>query len=87
MINVLFLILASVGVIQLCLSSFPTYTRMAEINTIFNSEIRYMRLYRLFFEKSIFQIALIGWTVLTLLYLLITCNRPPKYMQELQDIR
>lgn len=35
LVNVLFLVLASVGVIQLCVSSFPTYTRFSEVNSIY----------------------------------------------------
>lgn len=35
LVNVLFIMMASIGVTQLCTSSFPTYTRFAEINSIF----------------------------------------------------
>jgi len=43
-----------------------------------------MKFYKFLYEKSIFPIALIGWTFLTLLYLLVTCNRKPKYMRDVE---
>ena len=75
------MLIASVGVIQLCISSFPTYTRNTDIYMIFGNTIQYMYFYTFFYEKNVFAIALIVWTFLTLIYMLITINKKPDYMK------
>lgn len=84
LVNVLFLIMASIGVTQLCVSSFPLYTRFTEIYSIFEVELKYMRFFSIFYQRTIFPIALVCWTFLSLLYLLVTCNKPPKYMIDVE---
>jgi LMBR1 domain-containing protein 1 len=81
--NVILLLIASAGVIQLCISSFPTYTRNSEIYMIFGVQITYMRFFTAFYKHSVFTIALIIWTFLTLIYQLITCNKKPPYMKDI----
>lgn len=85
--NVIVLLIASVGVIQLCISSFQTYTVNAEIYMIFNVQLRYMRFYNLFYNYNIFSIALICVAFLGLIYLLFVCNQKPPYMKEIEKIR
>lgn len=81
--NVILLLIASVGVIQLCISSFPTYTRNTDIYMIFGNTIRYMYFYTFFYEKNVFAIAFVIWSFITLIYLLITINKKPAYMQDI----
>lgn len=50
---------------------------------IFGNTIRYMNFYTFFYEKNVFAIALIAWTFIILIYLLITINRKPDYMKEI----
>lgn len=85
--NIILLLIASVGIIQLCISSFPTYTRNSEIYMIFGVQINYMRFYTAFYRYNVFPIALIIWTFLTLIYQIATCNRKPKYMRDIERIR
>lgn len=85
--NVILLSIASVGIIQLCINSFPTYTRNTEIYMIFGVQINYMRFYNIFYRYNVFPIALLVWTFITLIYMLITCNRKPKYMRKIEKIR
>lgn len=79
--NVIVLLIASVGVIQLCISSFPTYTRNTEIYMIVGVQLKYMRFYELFYKNNVFPIALVAWSIITLVYMLITCNKKPAYMK------
>ena len=79
--NVILLLIASVGVIQLCISSFPTYTRNTDIYMIFGNTINYMNFYRFFYDKNIFTIAFVVWSFITLIYMLITINKKPSYMK------
>lgn len=85
--NVILLSIASVGVIQLCISSFPTYTRNTEIYMIFGVQINYMRFYNAFYKNNVFHIAFVAWSLLSLIFLLITCNKKPPYMKEIERIR
>lgn len=82
--NVILLIIASVGITQLCVSCFPLYTRNTEIYTIFTVQINYMHFYQPIYSSNAFPIALIGWSLLTLIYLLVTCNRKPHYMKKIE---
>lgn len=85
--NVILLMIASAGVIQLCIGSFPTYTRNTEIYMIFGVQINYMRFYTAFYRYNVFPIALIVWSFLTLIYQLVTCNKKPSYMKDIERIR
>ena len=75
--NVILMLIASVGVIQLCISSFPTYTRNTEIYLMLGVQLQYMRFYQAFYRNNVFPIAFIIWSFLTLIYLCITCNKKP----------
>lgn len=85
--NVILMLIASVGVIQLCISSFPTYTRNTEIYAIIEIQLEYMKFYSAFYSNNVFPIALIIWTFLSLFYLVCTCNKKPAYMREIERIR
>lgn len=85
--NVILMLIASVGVAQLCISSFPSYASNTEIYMIFGLQIRYLRFYSAFYQNNVFSIALIIWTFLTLIYLMITCNKKPAYMKDIEKIR
>lgn len=81
--NVILLLIASVGVIQLCISSFPSYTRNTDIYMIFGNTISYMNFYKAFYDNNVFTIAFVIWTFVTLVYMLVTCNKKPAYMKEI----
>jgi hypothetical protein len=46
-----------------------------------------MGLYSVLYKNCILSIALIGWAMLSLFYLLITCNTKPEYLREIDNIR
>lgn len=46
-----------------------------------------MTFYRYVYDKKIAYYALIGWSAIVLIYLLIRCNRPPKHIEEIEKIR
>lgn len=81
------MLIASVGVIQLCISSFPTYTRNTEIYTIIALQLNYMKFYSAFYQNNVFPIAFVIWTGLSAIFLCCTCNKKPEYMRELERIR
>ena len=47
--NIILMLIASVGVMELCISSFPTYTRNTEIYLIMGLQLNYMKFYRVFY--------------------------------------
>jgi LMBR1 domain-containing protein 1 len=85
--NVILMLVASVGVVELCISSFPTYTRQTEIYAIVVLQLNYMKFYSLFYQNHVFPVALVIWAGIALIYMLVTCNKKPPYMQDIERIR
>lgn len=85
--NVILMLIASVGVVQLCVSSFPSYTNNTEVYMIFGLQLHYLDFYSGFYQNNVFHIALIVWTFLTLIYMVVTCNKKPPYMRNIEKIR
>lgn len=54
---------------------------------IFGNTIRYMYFYKFFYDKNVFAIAFVAWSLLTLIYMLITINKKPDYMKEIEKIQ
>jgi len=81
--NVILLLIASVGVIQLCIACFPIYTRNTDIFVIFGNTVRYMTFYKYFYDKNVFTIAFVVWTFIALIYMLVTINKKPSYLKEI----
>jgi hypothetical protein len=79
--NVILLLIGSVGVIQLCISCFPIYTRNTDIYTIFGSSTKYMTFYQFFYDKNAFPIAFVVWSFIALIYMLVTINKKPAYLK------
>ena len=46
-----------------------------------------MRFYNFFYEKNVFAIAFVSWSLLTLVYMIITINKKPDYMKEIEKIQ
>lgn len=85
--NVIILLIGSVGVMQLCISCFPIYTRNTDIFIIFGNTFRYITFYKYFYDKNVFTIALVIWTFIALIYMLLTINKKPSYLKEIENIR
>lgn len=85
--NVILMLIASVGVIQLCISSFPTYTRNTEIYMIIALQLKYMKFYSAFYQNNVFPIAFVIWTGLALIFQCITCSSKPEYMRQIEKVR
>ena len=79
--NVILMLISSVGIAQLCISSFPAYTANTEINMILGLQVYYLKFYSFFYQKNIFLIAIVAWAFLTLAYMIVTCNKKPPYMK------
>jgi len=48
---------------------------------IIGVQLNYMRFYSAFYKNNVFSIALVIWAFITLVYMLITCNKKPAYMK------
>ena len=84
--NIIMLLIASTGVTQLATGCFPTYTRNTAIYNMYGLQVNYMRFYRYLYQYKVFGIAFVAWAGVTLIYLLITCGRKPKYQIEREKI-
>lgn len=77
--NIIMLLLAAAGIMQLATNCFPTYARNTAIYNMFGLQVNYMRFYTIFYRYKIFGIAFVAWSILSLFYMLFTCNRLPKH--------
>lgn len=85
--NIIMLLIASTGITQLATGCFPTYTRNTAIYNMYGLQVNYMRFYRYLYQYKVFGIAFVVWAGITLIYLLVTCNRKPKYLREREAIQ
>ncbi len=85
--NIILMLMASAGITQFAACCFPTYTRNTAIYNLFGLQVNYMRFYKYFYQYKIFGIAFVSWSLLVLIYMLFTCNRLPKYAEEIEAIR
>ena len=53
---------------------------------IFGNTINYMNFYKFFYDNNVFTIALVIWTFISLIYMLVTINKKPAYMQSIAKI-
>lgn len=68
--NVVLVLLTCGAVVQFAQECFADYVRLTDADLIFSVQIKYLMFYRFFFENDIFIYTLLGWFVLTLIYLL-----------------
>mmetsp|Transcript_30299 Transcript_30299/g.64485 ORF Transcript_30299/g.64485 Transcript_30299/m.64485 type:complete len:521 (-) Transcript_30299:103-1665(-) len=68
--NVEMLLLCSAAVAQFAQSAFSDYARLTDADVIFAAQIKYMAFYSWFFDNGVFIYLLLGWFLLTLIYLL-----------------
>lgn len=69
--NVMLILISSAAVVQFSQTAFADYARMTDADVIFAAQVKYLRFYRFFFENHVFIWTLLGWWLLTLIYLLI----------------
>jgi len=69
--NVEMVLISSAAVVQFSQVAFADYARLTDADIIFSAQIKYMSFYSWFFQNNVFIYMLLGWFLLTLLYLLI----------------
>jgi LMBR1 domain-containing protein 1 len=69
--NVILVLLTCGAVVQFSQECFADYVRLTDADLIFSVQIKYLMFYRFFFENDIFIYTLLGWFLLTLIYLLV----------------
>jgi len=69
--NVEMVLITSAAVVQFAQTAFSSYLRLTASDIIFSAQVKYMSFFKFFFERNIFIYALLGWFLLTTLYLLI----------------
>jgi len=76
--NVLMVLLSSATVVQFSQEAFSDYARLTDADVIFAAQIKYLTFYSYFFENNVFLYALLGWFLLSLIYLLVVGPRDHK---------
>lgn len=69
--NVLIMLITSATVVQFSQQAFADYARLTDADVIFSAQIKYLTFYGFFFENNIFIYTLLGWFVLTIIYLFV----------------
>lgn len=68
--NVEMLLISSAAVAQFAQSALSDYARLTSADVIFAAQIKYMNFYSVFFENDVFVYMLLGWFLVTLIYLI-----------------
>lgn len=69
MFNVGVILLCALPVVQFCVSAFSDYARYTTISQVMGVQVRNLKFFKIFWVKNIFVYAMLGVTVLTILYL------------------
>lgn len=87
LVNMIMILLASCAVTQFSANCFSYYSADAQIFQVYGVQINYMRFYHWCYEKKIMPGIFLGWAILVLVYMLFTCNRPARHIEEIEAIR
>jgi len=68
LVNVSMILLSSPSLIAFCCEAFTSYTRSTDASVIFSVQIRYMDMFRYFYDMGIFTITFTGFAVLAFCY-------------------
>lgn len=69
--NVLIMMISSATVVQFAQEAFSDYARLTEADVMFAAQIKYLKFYSFFFKNNVFIYTLLGWFVLSLIFLLV----------------
>jgi LMBR1 domain-containing protein 1 len=80
LVNSALILLCSTAVVQFCTQAFEGYAQQTAIQEVFGNEIFYLESARPIFQNNVFIYILLGFSVLTALYLMVrgTGNRRHK---------
>jgi hypothetical protein len=81
------MLVASIGITQLCVSCFPAYVQNTSINDMFGTQLNYMDFFKGIYNKKILQLIFVVWSLVNLLVSLIKFALPDKYTREVEAIR
>lgn len=76
--------ISTYAVMQFCSQAFQDYARLTTLSSLFGTAGRYLRFLKYFFINNIYIYALLGFWVLSLLYLLV-CTGRGRREKELDD--
>ncbi|CAD8143814.1 unnamed protein product [Paramecium octaurelia] len=85
--NVQLMLICSVAVTQFCTKAFSQYIRLSTLNMLFSTQIQYLRFFTYLYSNNVFEIILLVWSVLTMIYLLIRRSDKPKILKEIEEMQ
>eukprot|EP00357_Protocruzia_adherens_P006001 CAMPEP_0115005264 /NCGR_PEP_ID=MMETSP0216-20121206/19751_1 /TAXON_ID=223996 /ORGANISM="Protocruzia adherens, Strain Boccale" /LENGTH=499 /DNA_ID=CAMNT_0002371523 /DNA_START=100 /DNA_END=1599 /DNA_ORIENTATION=+ len=68
--NVMLILICSVAITQFCYNCFSYYARLTSADLLFGAQIKYLKFFNIFWDEPIFAYILIGWSFVTMIYLL-----------------
>eukprot|EP00854_Cymbomonas_tetramitiformis_P004051 gene4051-5024_t len=83
--NVGLICLCSISVIQFCADAFDVYANETDIQQIYGVQINHLRGLSALYTHNVFVIIFLIIAGLSLIWVLVTCGRPPKKKQRLED--
>ena len=75
--------LGSVAIVHLCSGCFEEYLRSTSISSIFMLQISHLRFFKYFFESKAFVYALLIWTPLVAIYVVIRGVQKPDLLKRI----
>jgi len=73
--NVGLILFTSFSVTQFCAAAFDDYVTFTDIQLIFSVQIRYLVFFVYFYRYHVFEYMLLGFTIISLFYLIITKDK------------
>merc|ERR1719499_766169 len=69
LVNSWILLICSIPTVHFCVTAFPVYARETQVDLLFGSQVRYISFFGAFFGNHVFEIAMVCFSGLSLLYL------------------
>lgn len=67
--NAALISLCAFPVVQFSTTAFAAYARYTDASVLFGAQVQYLRFFDMFYENKVFEIALLAWAGLAILYL------------------
>eukprot|EP00949_MAST-11_sp_MAST-11-sp1_P001642 g1642.t1 len=81
LVNMSLILMCCPAIVQFSTSAFADYVRLTSAELIFSNQIRYLAFFEFFFDHGIFEIILVSFSLLMLLYFC-TCGRAKRGVEE-----
>jgi len=82
LVNSWLLLVCSIPTVHFCVTAFPVYTRETQVDLLFGSQIKYITFFGAFFQNNVFEIAMLCFSFLALIYLCACATSQEKLVEK-----